>query len=1157
MYFNEFSTLHVRLRKYRYPLDSSLSLQRMNYQLSVEEKKNRPSFWGKLFGTSKKSSSKDKKDGDSFQRQSPLYHSFHFTSGAQESSDSQEEAGNFTTLENSAFMEMHRDSGIIFLNKNSIANCVLSKEEDRHVQFAPTPMNKYYSVDVKSAPARWTKNDENKENVKTRKTPKPAKPILRRSKENLSHKESLSDVNKDASKIKVNVSYIDGPEVKKTPNIPRTSTKLALFDRKNGSLPHLNVSNIAKYGSLPRTAKERFLSENTDNTSSHSGNAFHKLFFPQADCNQGGPTYNNVPQEELQTLLPQSREKSYCFSNPELPRQKNQRQFPQQPRPGSNPNRLSMGEPIRCGTLAHPEIEPRNLVVCYDPNCEVLRNQLRMKCPVNSVPVAGKQNNFHVPRQKYRQANSVSSTQQEDRGIVCHLPNKAFNEIGLPIITHESCKSSKHRSRSESPHYIPLSETYSSDKPARLKNDTKKNPPKQCQAENCNFVKPNIPFQTHDSQNLLKGRLNGHPNCFRDIPVLKAIENRDKTVGNDSQYFSQAKRQAIRSSMYVQKRRFVNKICKYKSKECEDGFSSMADDECSFNCSCSSCLAKFSRQYRKNMNKNTLGVTDDDKYFFIQTEDEQNMRGLPSVPEVSAEDDVQNKTAETQDARDQGPNTTWYECNDSLCKTPVKENVDSKENSVPENPQDVGKIIYENITHLINSATKQNFKPQDVKRLFSTPISTTKLKRELEKSVSGKKISRALFSPADSSSTSGKGRQRQLLSPAKSPVVFSDSVILLQEIFQKLSQECKELLQPGVSSSIPQQGAKKSSPMESGSKYINSLVKNLSSKEISEGDFANIIGGIAQNIFLEAKLKSKTHCLTQSASLPDLTKDATPTRLKNVTSFENMTSFSGLCKDEDALNTASDSGFKTDSEPAKPGSSVGNSTLEDRVLPDGWSKTPTTISNSSGSAAEKSSSEKETSRCSESEMQLLEDVIRLGMGLSPIRTVEKSTFYAASPAKASKFKSKDVLSCKGKLKLKIYNNSGLVTVHVARAAKLNRPNSRELNPYIKISMVPDSSKRVHWRTTVQKGQKNPVFNQKFSFEVMAEDSTKRLVFSVWHRDFAKERSELVGCMSFSVRHVLDETHKIDGWYRLLREGFGTQKHFAAHRKNPCSSMQIK
>ncbi|GIY63625.1 regulator of G-protein signaling 3 [Caerostris extrusa] len=109
-----------------------------------------------------------------------------------------------------------------------------------------------------------------------------------------------------------------------------------------------------------------------------------------------------------------------------------------------------------------------------------------------------------------------------------------------------------------------------------------------------------------------------------------------------------------------------------------------------------------------------------------------------------------------------------------------------------------------------------------------------------------------------------------------------------------------------------------------------------------------------------------------------------------------------------------------------------------------------------------------------------------------------------------------------------------------------------------ISLVPDNSKRVHWRTSVQKAQKNPVFNQKFSFELVAEDSTKRLVFSVWHRDFVKERSELIGCMSFSIRHVLDDAQKIDGWYRLLREGFGTQKHFAAHvRKNQCAAKHVK
>ncbi|GIY63626.1 uncharacterized protein CEXT_516711 [Caerostris extrusa] len=238
---------------------------------------------------------------------------------------------------------------------------------------------------------------------------------------------------------------------------------------------------------------------------------------------------------------------------------------------------------------------------------------------------------------------------------------------------------------------------------------------------------------------------------------------------------------------------------------------------------------------------------------------------------------------------------------------------------------------------MINSATKQNFKPQEVERMFSTPISTARFKKELEKSISGKKIARALFPPDDNP---GK-RQKHVLSPAKSPVVFSDSVILLQEIFQKLSQECKELLQPDVSSAVSQDA-------KASDKYVNNLVKNLRSKEISEGDFANIIGGIAQNIFLEAKLKNKSSFVTQAKSLPDLTKGTASTdpKLKTVSSWEDMTSLSN--KVEEACNTASDSGFRDDTvELTKENSCLVGGSLGDRHLPDGWSKTPTTVSDAS------------------------------------------------------------------------------------------------------------------------------------------------------------------------------------------------------------------
>ncbi|GIY63627.1 uncharacterized protein CEXT_516721 [Caerostris extrusa] len=128
--------------------------------------------------------------------------------------------------------------------------------------------------------------------------------------------------------------------------------------------------------------------------------------------------------------------------------------------------------------------------------------------------------------------------------------------------------------------------------------------------------------------------------------------------------------------MYIQRKKFTNKLCKYKSKECEDGFSSMADDECSFNCSCYSCVAKFSRQYKRNMNRNSLGLLDNDKSFFTRDQEIKEVRSLPPVPEiVSAEDDPKSGTNDAENSTGQALSTTWYQCDDSLCKTPVKESL--------------------------------------------------------------------------------------------------------------------------------------------------------------------------------------------------------------------------------------------------------------------------------------------------------------------------------------------------------------------------------------------------------------------------------------------------------------------------------------------------
>lgn len=1002
----------------------------MAQQLPPQDKKKRLSFFGKIFKSSKKSVNKDTTADDSFRRQCALYHSFHTTNVPQDNNTSNDEGGNFTTLENSAFMEMHKDAGIIFLNKNSITSNMAPREEDiRHVQFVPTPMNKYYKVDVKSSPAKGKKNEENKENMFLNKTLKPTRPILRlgKSRENLSQKENASENQNftDTGKLKLNVTYVDGPQVKKTPTIPRTSTKMALLDRKNGSLPFLNISGIAKYGSLPRPSKtndERYRSGNGIQVpAADSYDIKTKLFFPPVENRHLGS--NHLTESEFQRKYLRKTDKNGCFSIPDLPRHIEQRKHIQQERIGSNQNvthRFSMGE----GRMMSTVVETRSL---DGRRHDFLKEHSQTLQSRNIICATGQQERFQQCQLK-ETTNAVLSKQVNLNRVTCQLPNRAINEIGLPTKnqTDERSGANKFKNRTESPHYIQLAETYSSGK------YVKQNKPENVKLQpgyylkNSDFIRPNIPRQ---SQFI---RSNGNPTNSIDLNPHYGLQNHhltQTTMSSEeySHFVSQARMQAIRSSMYSHRRKSVNKICKYKSKECEDGFSSMADDECSFNCSCSSCLAKFSRDYKKNMNRNTLHLNADDKLFFITTDEHGLNERAPLATVLEVPLPIENVQKISEDGKINTPNkaadTTWYDCNDTLCKTPNKNNEEVTEGSTalltPRDCQEdrLVESIYENITQIINSATKRTFKKQDIQTMFSTPLSRSKVAREIADATSGKRVSRALFASADNLSAS---QSKQVPSSMKSPIVFSDSVILLQEIFQKLSQECKELLQPTVSSTTPvnHPGSNPSDVIvsSSGSKYVNDLVKNLRSKEISEGDFASIIGGIAQNIFLEAKLKQTVRRISNSTSLPDLTKGGLQPKIQSASSVENITKLSESHIKE-GFEIANSSDFEDRKDGTTTFSSATSDSLNNRSQPDGWSRSPTTtIESSTGtSITGQSNCSNNDSRTSESsESQLLEMAIRLGMGLSPISKDEKTAFYSASPAKATKYKSRDVLSGKGK-----------------------------------------------------------------------------------------------------------------------------------------------
>ncbi|XP_063883145.1 regulator of G-protein signaling 3-like isoform X2 [Scylla paramamosain] len=110
------------------------------------------------------------------------------------------------------------------------------------------------------------------------------------------------------------------------------------------------------------------------------------------------------------------------------------------------------------------------------------------------------------------------------------------------------------------------------------------------------------------------------------------------------------------------------------------------------------------------------------------------------------------------------------------------------------------------------------------------------------------------------------------------------------------------------------------------------------------------------------------------------------------------------------------------------------------------------------------------------------------------------------------------------------------------ARKLRSRLSSVCNPYVKISLVPDSQERTFCRTPLLRATNTPHFDQKFSFDFLPEDLDKRLLVSVWSRDTLRKRSEFLGCMSFNVAHIC--TKRVHGWFRLLTETLGRRKHFA-------------
>lgn len=131
----------------------------------------------------------------------------------------------------------------------------------------------------------------------------------------------------------------------------------------------------------------------------------------------------------------------------------------------------------------------------------------------------------------------------------------------------------------------------------------------------------------------------------------------------------------------------------------------------------------------------------------------------------------------------------------------------------------------------------------------------------------------------------------------------------------------------------------------------------------------------------------------------------------------------------------------------------------------------------------------------------------------------------------------------GKLKISIYNNVTHLTCHIveARSLKINTPTPT----FVKVSIIPDFHKSFsNIRTQSIKpslnqtnGKISYLYDSKFSFETcQLSDLSNRIVISVW------TESQMIGCFSFKLKHLIENQKPKYVWYHMLPLKFGLNKH---------------
>ncbi|XP_070532718.1 uncharacterized protein [Ptychodera flava] len=134
----------------------------------------------------------------------------------------------------------------------------------------------------------------------------------------------------------------------------------------------------------------------------------------------------------------------------------------------------------------------------------------------------------------------------------------------------------------------------------------------------------------------------------------------------------------------------------------------------------------------------------------------------------------------------------------------------------------------------------------------------------------------------------------------------------------------------------------------------------------------------------------------------------------------------------------------------------------------------------------------------------------------------------------------------GRLKVAIDKTNTHFLVHVIRAKGLPGSSQQNFGTYVTVEITSAKLRRVKSMSTPISGVMNPHFQETFTIKFDEVDYKDRILISLFRQHDV--RSDILGCMSFGVKHLLQDTKEVNGWYYLLNEELGVKKHLAAPSK---------